>query len=96
MKTFEEFITEASQYGSVNLLFEQGMYALMEELERIVTVFREANIPFEVVGGVAVNAHVVGVKRSRSFVTPDVELLVRRDDLEQIVAAASLRNCQPC
>jgi hypothetical protein len=88
MKTFEQFVMEASQYGSVNLLFEQGMYSLMDDLERIVTVLREANVPFEVVGGVAVNAHVLGVKRSRSFVTRDIDLLVQRRDLEQIINAA--------
>jgi hypothetical protein len=88
MKTFEQVVMEASQYGSINLLFEQGMYSLMDDLERIVTVLREANVPFEVVGGVAVNAHVLGVKRSRSFVTRDIDLLVQRHDLEMIVAAA--------
>lgn len=88
MKTFEQFITEASQYGSVNLLFEQGMYSLMDDLERIISVLREAGIPFEVVGGVAVNAHVLGAKRSRSFVTRDIDLLVQRHDLEKIVGAA--------
>jgi putative nucleotidyltransferase-like protein len=88
MKTFEQVVMEASQYGSINLLFEQGMYSLMDDLERIVTVLREANVPFEVVGGVAVNAHVLGVKRSRSFVTRDIDLLVQRHDLEKIVAAA--------
>jgi len=89
MKTFEQVVMEASQYyGSINLLFEQGMYSLMDDLERIVTVLREANVPFEVIGGVAVNAHVLGVKRSRSFVTRDIDLLVQRHDLEKIVAAA--------
>jgi hypothetical protein len=90
MKTFEQFIAEASRYGGVNLLFEQGMYSLMDDLERIITVLREARIPFAVVGGVAVNAHVLGVKRSRSFVTRDIDLLVHRDDLEKIVAAAEI------
>lgn len=88
MKTFEQSLAEAARHGSVNLLFEQGMYSLMDDLERITTVLREANVLFEVVGGVAVNAHVLGVRRSRSFVTRDIELLVHRHDLETIVAAA--------
>jgi hypothetical protein len=69
-------------------VFEQGMYSLMDDLERIVTVLRQAGVPFEVVGGVAVNAHIVTVRRSRTFVTRDIDLLVQRDDLQKIVAAA--------
>jgi hypothetical protein len=89
MKTFQEFIAEtAQQHGSINLLFEQGMYSLMDDLERIVTVFRDAKILFEVIGGVAVNAHILGVHRSRSFVTRDIDLLVQRDDLQRIVSSA--------
>jgi hypothetical protein len=89
MKTFQEFIAEArQQHGSVNLLFEQGMYSLMDDLERIVTVLRDAKIPFEVIGGVAVNAHLLGVHRSRSFVTRDIDLLVQRHDLQRIVSSA--------
>ena len=86
MKTFQEFIVEATQlHGSVNLLFEQGMYSLMDDLERIVTVLRDANVPFEVIGGVAVNAHILAVHRSRSFVTRDVDLLIPRHDLQKII-----------
>jgi hypothetical protein len=88
MKTFQEYITEAARHGTINLLFEQGMYSLMDDLERIVTVLRDAKIPFEVIGGVAVNAHIVGVHRSRSFVTRDIDLLVERRDLPAIVSAA--------
>jgi hypothetical protein len=89
MKTFQEFIVEATQlHGSVNLLFEQGMYSLMDDLERIVTVLRAAQVPFEVIGGVAVNAHILAVHRSRSFVTRDVDLLIHRHDLQKIISAA--------
>jgi hypothetical protein len=41
-----------------------------------------------VIGGVAVNAHIFGVHRSRTFVTRAVDLLVQRDDLPKIVSAA--------
>ena len=89
MKTFQEFIAEATQlHGSVNLLFEQGMYFLMDDLERIVTVLRDAKVPFEVIGGVAVNAHILSVHRSRSFVTRDIDLLVQRHDLPRIISSA--------
>jgi len=88
MKTFREFIHDAARYGGVNLLFETGMYSLMDDLERIVKMLRDHQIPSEVVGGVAVNAHILTVRRSRSFVTRDINLLVQRDDLQRIVASA--------
>lgn len=88
MKSFAEFIAQAGKYGGVNLLFEQGMNSLMDDLERIITVFRKAGIPFEVIGGVAVNAHIPEVERSRAFVRRHVDLLVERHDLQDIVSAA--------
>jgi hypothetical protein len=48
---------------------------------------RDAGVPFEVVG-VAVNAHIISVRKSRSFVTREIDLLVQRHDLEKIVSAA--------
>jgi hypothetical protein len=57
MKSFEEFVSESAQQGHVNLLFEQGMYFLAEDLERVLQLFAEAGVPFQVIGGVAVNAH---------------------------------------
>jgi hypothetical protein len=89
MKTFQEVILEATRlHGGVNLLFEQGMYSLIDDLERIVTVLRDAKLPFEVIGGVAVNAHILAVHRSRSFVTRAVHLLVHRHDLQNIISTA--------
>jgi hypothetical protein len=87
VRTFQQVIEEAARLGSVNLLFEQGMYSLMDDLERITTVLREAGIFFEVIGGVVVNAHIVATHRSRSFVTRDIGLLVERQDLDRILKA---------
>ena len=44
-------------------------------------------IPFEVIGGVAVTVHILGVHLSRSFVTRDIDLLVQRHDLQRIVSS---------
>ncbi len=68
-------------------LYEQGMTSLTDDLERIVTVLNAAGIVYEVIGGVAVNAHIMQQHRSRSFVTRDVDLLIRREDLETVVEA---------
>jgi hypothetical protein len=88
MKSFEQFLSESAQQGHTNVLFERGMYSLAEDLERILQLFAEAGVPFEVIGGLAVNAHLMAAsKRSRSFLTRDIELLVRRSDLDAIVRA---------
>ena len=70
-------------------LYEQGMASLIDDLERIVTVLKETGIVYEVIGGVAVNAHIMAEHRSRSFVTRDVDLLIRREDLAVVVEAGS-------
>ncbi len=87
----KSFVPETIQeQGHVHVLFEQGMYFLAEDLERILQVFREAGVPFEVIGGLAVNAHLMAAfQRSRSFLTRDIDFLVRRSDLDQIVRSAS-------
>lgn len=89
MKPFDQYIADAAaRYGGVNLLFERGMYSLMDDLERIVTVLGNADVPFEVIGGVAVNAHITAVHPARAMGTLDIELLVQRHDLNEIVSAA--------
>ena len=88
-KTFEQFVSEANERGgATNLLFEAGMYSLSNDLERILNVLRDAGVRFEVVGGVAVNAHIFLQNRSRSFVTRDIDLLLHRSDLERVTRAA--------
>ena len=88
MKTFEQFVAESAEHGSVNLIFESGMHSLVNDLEGIVKALQHAGVGFEVVGGVAVNAHILASHRSRSFVTRDIHLLVNRSDLRRIAEAA--------
>ncbi len=89
MKTFEQFVAEsAQQSGGVNLVFEAGMYSLTNDLAQIIQALRDASVQFEVVGGVAVNAHIFASHRSRSFVTRDIDVLIHRRDLEQTARAA--------
>jgi len=89
MKSFDAFLAESAEYGTgVNLVFEAGMYSLSSDLEKIVTALREAGISFEIVGGVAVNAHILPLHRSRSFVTRDIDVLLDRNDLESAARAA--------
>lgn len=89
MQTFEEFLENAGKQGHVNLLFESAMYNLIDELDQIVKVLSQAAVPFAVIGGMAVNAHLVSCQQgSRAFVTRDIDLLVQRSDLPKIVQAA--------
>ena len=88
MKTFKQFVSESAKHGSVNLIFESGMHSLVNDLEGIVKALQHAGVQFEVVGGVAVNAHILALQRSRSFVTRDIDLLVNRSDLQRIAEAA--------
>lgn len=88
MITFQDWLQESAKHGGVNLVFESGMYSLVNDLDGIVKALIEAGVLFEVVGGVAVNAHILAHHRSRSFVTRDIDLLVRRSDLERISKAA--------
>jgi hypothetical protein len=89
MQTFQEFLRSEARQGGVNLLFESAMYSLVDELERIARILADARVPFEVIGGMAVNAHLLASQqRSRTFVTKDIDLLVQRNDLPAIVQAA--------
>ncbi len=88
MKSFEEFVAESAEHGGVNLVFESGMYSLVNDIEAIVKVLRDAGVQFEVIGGVAVNVHILSLRRSRSFVTRDIDLLLHRSDLERAATAA--------
>lgn len=88
MRTFDQFVSQsAGACGGVNLIFEAGMYSLVNDLEQIVKALRDARVQFEVVGGAAVNAHILSSNRSRSFVTRDIDLLLNRSDLERAAKA---------
>lgn len=88
--TFAEFLENEAKHGSINPLVESAMYRLTGDLERIVEVLRIANVPFEVIGGLAINAHLMACqKRAQTFVTRDVDLLVQRTDLQNIIQAAA-------
>jgi hypothetical protein len=63
IKTFERFVQTDASHGGVNLIFEAGMYSLANDLERIVKAVQEAGVRFEIVGGVAVNAHIYSLNR---------------------------------
>ena len=88
MKTFEQFVYDDASHSGVNVIFEAGMYSLTNDVEQIVKALRDAGVDFAVIGGVAVNAHIYALNRSRSFVTRHIDVLVHRRDLDTIAKAA--------
>ncbi len=87
MKTLEQFV-EAGYFSSRNVLFDSAMYSLTVDIDRICKVMSKAGIPFELVGGVGVFAHILDRDRSRSFVTRGVNVLIHRADLDRLVPVA--------
>ena len=94
--SFPEFLQSALQQGPTNIIFEFGMYSLYEDLQNLLLVFKAAGVPFEIIGGVAVNAHLVAASAEDTmFVTRDVDVLIRREDLAVLRAAAVSMGYEP-
>ena len=88
MRTLTEFVAESAQHHEgINPFFELGMYSLIKDVEALVNALQSAGVRFEVIGGVAVNAHIFFSHRSRSFVTRDIDVLLHRDDLARVTQA---------
>src|SRR5262245_16900093 len=66
---------------------ERAVAKVRERLLRATATLNQAGIPYAVVGGHAVATWVATIDEGAVRNTRDVDLLVRRDDLPQIVAA---------
>jgi len=90
MLTYEEFLLRAAERGEVvNTMFEERLFALVASLRRIADVLSSEQIPCEVIGGLAVLIHVEEANPEYSALTRDVDLMVRREDLDHIKDAAA-------
>ncbi|MBM3740259.1 MAG: nucleotidyltransferase family protein [Acidobacteria bacterium] len=85
--TLEEFVQE-TQFTSRNFLFDRAMFSLFDDLARITEALAAAGTDFELVGGIAVLAHILDRNRSRSFVTRDIDILIGRGSLDRLVEVA--------
>ncbi|MEO8661040.1 MAG: hypothetical protein ABI693_21400 [Bryobacteraceae bacterium] len=93
MNAFTEFLKDAAQRGEVvNLSFEERLFDLVGVLRLIADALARAGIPYEVIGGLAVLIHVEEVSPEHSSLTRDVDLLVRRSDLDHIKEIAAQRG----
>jgi hypothetical protein len=90
MPNFAQFLAEAAEKGRVvNILFEERLFDLVGVLHRISDTLRAEGIPHELIGGLAVLVHVEEADPTHSTLTRDLDLMVRREDLERIKLAAA-------
>ena len=90
MLTFEQFLVEAANRGeAVNTLFEERLFDLVGILHKITDILVSAKIDHELIGGLAVLIHVEEANPEHATLTRDVDLMVRRADLQRIKTAAA-------
>ena len=86
---FEQFLEEAAAKGEVlNLVFEERLFNLVGILQKIAYPLTAANVPYEVIGGLAVLIHVEEADPTHSVLTRDVDILIHRSDLDKVIAVA--------
>jgi len=87
--SFEQFLEETAEKGEVvNILFEERLFNLVGILQKIAQPLATANLPYEVVGGLAVLIHVEEADPTHSVLTRDVHIMIRRSDLDRVIALA--------
>jgi hypothetical protein len=89
MVTFAEFLENAaSKREFVHVLFEKRVFELVGTLQKLSLPLEQSGVPHELVGGLAVFLHVENADSTHSSLTRDIDLLVRREDLDRIVKIA--------
>jgi len=90
MQTFEQFLVDVATKGeAVNTLFEERLFGLVGVLHKITDTLNSHGIVHEVIGGLAVLIYVDERNPEHTPLTRDVDLMVRRSDLERIKEAAA-------
>lgn len=64
------------------------MEELFSVIDRLSVLMAEAGVPYEIVGGMAVFLHVRAVSEENARATNDVDVAIRRADIEAIKACA--------
>ena len=72
----------------VNTFFEERSEQLFSLAERVDRAFRAAGLEYRVVGGLAAYLYVEEAEPDAGRLTRDIDIVVRREDLEKIAAAA--------
>lgn len=90
MGTFREHLNAAAESGEViNTLFEERLYHLADIVLRITEPLAGEGVPHELVGGLAVLVHVEAADPSQTTLTRDVDLMIRRADLDRVKEIAA-------
>jgi hypothetical protein len=90
MSTFEQFIQDTARKGEViNLNFEERLFDLVGILHKIADPLMAADVPHELIGGLAVLIHVEEADPTHSVLTRDVDLMIQRSDLERVKEIAA-------
>ena len=80
---------EAASRGLLlNTFFEEAVFHLLGILKRISEPLEQAAIPHELIGGLAVFIHVEHAASDAGRTTKDVDLMIRRGDLEKVIGVA--------
>jgi hypothetical protein len=79
MLTFAQFLADTARKGeAVNTLLEERLFDLVGILHKIAHTLANKDIPYELIGGLAVLIHVEEANPEHSTLTRDVDLMVRR------------------
>jgi hypothetical protein len=89
MLTLEQFLRDTATKGAaINLMFEERLFGLVEILHKAADMFTAEGIPYEIIGGMAVAAHIDRVDRDQVMLTRDVDIMIDRSDFEMVKEAA--------
>jgi hypothetical protein len=89
MLTLEQFLRETATKGeAINLMFEERLYGLVEIVHMVADMFTTEGVPYEIIGGMAVAAHIDRVDRDQVMLTRDVNLMIDRSDFERVKESA--------
>ncbi len=90
MLTFAEFLENAaSNRDFVNVLFEERVFEQIGTLQKLSLPLERAAVPHELVAGLAVFFHVENADSTHSSLTRGMDIMIRRDDLPQVIAIAA-------
>ncbi|HEV2446721.1 MAG TPA: hypothetical protein VGS58_12390 [Candidatus Sulfopaludibacter sp.] len=76
-----------SEPVAVNSFFEERLESLFNLAERVDRAFRAAGLDYRVVGGLAAYLYVEEAEPDAGRLTRDIDIVVRREDLERIAQA---------
>lgn len=72
----------------VNVFFEERVERLFDLAAAVDRIFTSAGVDYRVVGGLAAYLYVEEASRDAGRLTKDIDVAVRREDLDRIAAAA--------